>query len=44
MSNEKAKVTPVILGVTETISKSPRKYLSSITGKHEIKELFKKPY
>jgi hypothetical protein len=39
--NVKTKVTPVLIGATETISKSFRKYLSSIPGKHEIKELQK---
>jgi hypothetical protein len=39
--NVKIKVTPVIIGATETISKSFRKYLSSIPGKHDIKELQK---
>jgi hypothetical protein len=34
-----AKVIPVIIGATGTISKSLRQYLSNITGKHEIKEL-----
>jgi hypothetical protein len=34
-------VTPVIIGATGTISKSFRKYLSSILGKHDIKELQK---
>jgi hypothetical protein len=29
---------PVIIGATGTISKSVRKYLSSIPGKHGIKE------
>jgi hypothetical protein len=37
--NVKAKVMPVIIGATETISKSLRQYLSNIPGKHEIKEL-----
>jgi hypothetical protein len=32
-------VTPVVIGATGTISKSFRKYLSSIPGKHERKEL-----
>jgi hypothetical protein len=41
MWNVKTKVTPVITGATGTISKSFRKYLSSITGKHDIKELQK---
>jgi hypothetical protein len=39
MWNVKEKVTPVILGATETISKSPRQYLSNIPGNHENKEL-----
>ena len=37
--DEKAKVIPVIIGATGTISKSLRQYLSNISGKHEIKEL-----
>jgi hypothetical protein len=41
MWNVKTKVTPVIVGATGTISKSFRKYLSSIPGKHEIQELQK---
>jgi hypothetical protein len=41
MWNVKTKVTPVTRGATGTISKSFRKYLSSITGKHDIKELQK---
>jgi hypothetical protein len=41
MWNVKTKVTPVIIGATGTISKSFRKYLSSIPGKHDIKELQK---
>jgi len=32
--NVKTKVIPVIIGATGTISKSCRKYLSNITGKH----------
>jgi hypothetical protein len=32
-------VIPVITGATGTISKSFRKYLSNIPGKHKIKEL-----
>jgi hypothetical protein len=39
MWNVKTYVTPVIIGATGTISKSFRKYLSSIPGKHDIKEL-----
>ena len=42
MWNVKAKVIPVIIGTTGTISKSLRQYLSNIPGKHEIKELQKK--
>jgi hypothetical protein len=41
MRNVKTKVTPVIIGATGTISKSFRKYLSSIPGKHDIKVLQK---
>ena len=33
------KAIPVIIGATGTISKSFRKYVSSIPGKHEVKEL-----
>jgi hypothetical protein len=44
MSNVTSKVLPVIIGVTGTISKSLRQYLSNMPGKHEIKELQKKPY
>ena len=32
---------PVIIRATGTISKSFRKYVSDITGKHEVKELQK---
>jgi hypothetical protein len=39
MWNAKTKVPPVIIGATGTISKSFRKYLSSLPGKHDIKEL-----
>jgi hypothetical protein len=39
MWNVRAKVVPVIIGATGTISKSLRQYLSNIPGKHEIKEL-----
>jgi hypothetical protein len=41
MCNVKTNVTPVIIGATGTISKSFRKYLSNVPGKHEIKELQK---
>jgi hypothetical protein len=39
MWNVEAKMIPVIIGATGTISKSLRRYLSNIPGKHEIKEL-----
>jgi hypothetical protein len=41
MWNAKTKVIPVIIGATGTISKSFRKYMSNIPGKHEVKELQK---
>jgi len=41
MWNVKTKVIPVIIGATGTISKSFRKYVSNIPGKHEFKELQK---
>ena len=44
MWNVKAKVIPVIIGATGSISKSLRQNLSNIPGKHEIKELQKKTY
>jgi hypothetical protein len=34
-------VIPAIIGETGTISKSFRKYLSNLPGRHEIKELQK---
>jgi len=37
--NVKTKVIRVIIGATGTISKSFRKYVSNIPGKHEVKEL-----
>ena len=42
MWNVKTKVIPVIIGATGTISQSFRKYVSNITGKHEVKEIQKK--
>jgi hypothetical protein len=42
MWNVKAKVIPVIIGATGTISESLRRYLSNIPGKHEIKKMQKK--
>jgi len=41
MWNVKPKAIPVIIGVTGTVSKSFRKYVSNIPGKHEVKELQK---
>ena len=41
MWNVKTKVIPVIIGATGAISKSFRKYVSNITGNHEVKELQK---
>jgi len=41
MLNVKTNVFPVIIGATGTISKSFRKYLRNIPGKHEVKELQK---
>jgi len=37
----KTKVIPVIIGATGIISKSFRKYVSNIPGKHEVKKLQK---
>jgi hypothetical protein len=44
MWNVKTRVIPVIIGATGTISKSFRKYVSTIPGNHEVKELQKLPY
>jgi hypothetical protein len=44
MWNVKTKVIPVIIGATGTISKSFRKYLGNIPGKHKIKKYRKQPY
>jgi len=41
MWNVKTKVIPVIIGVTATNSKSFKKYVNNIPGKHEVKELQK---
>ena len=41
MWNVKTKLISVIIGATGTISKSFRKYMSNIPGKHEVKELQK---
>jgi hypothetical protein len=41
MWNVETLVTPVTIGATGNISKSFRKYLSSVPGKHDTKELQK---
>jgi DNA-directed RNA polymerase subunit H (RpoH/RPB5) len=41
MWDAKTKVIPVIIGATGTISKSFRKYVSNLPGKHEVKKLQK---
>jgi len=41
MWNVKTKVIPVIIGATGTVSKSFRKYVSNVPGKHEVKKLQK---
>jgi len=41
MWNVKTKLIPVIIGAIGTNSKSFRKYVSNIIGKHEMKELQK---
>jgi hypothetical protein len=41
MWNVKTRVIPVIIGATGTISKSFRKYVSTIPGNHGVKELQK---
>jgi hypothetical protein len=39
MWNVKTGVIPVIIGASETISKSLRKYVSTIPGNHDVREL-----
>jgi hypothetical protein len=41
MWNVKLRVIPVIIGATGTISKSFRKYVSTIPGNHDVRELQK---
>jgi hypothetical protein len=41
MWNVKTRVIPVIIGATGTISISFRKYVSTIPGNHEVRELQK---
>jgi hypothetical protein len=38
MWNVKTKATAVMIGATGTISEPFRKYLSSIPGKHDVKD------
>jgi len=44
MWNVKTKVIPVIIGATGTISKSFRKYMSNMAGKHKPRNYRKQPY
>ena len=44
MWNVKTKVIPVTIGLTGTISKSFRKYVSNIPGKHGSRNYRKQPY
>jgi hypothetical protein len=41
MWNVKTRVIPVIIGATGTISKSIGKYVSTIPGNHDVRELQK---
>jgi hypothetical protein len=41
MWNVKTEAIPVTVGATGTVSKSFRKYVSNLPGKHEVKELQK---
>jgi hypothetical protein len=41
MWNVKTRVIPVTIGATGSISKSFRKYVSTIPGNHEVRELQK---
>jgi hypothetical protein len=41
MGNVKTRVIPVIIGATGTISKSFKKYVSTIPGNHDVMELQK---
>jgi hypothetical protein len=41
MWNVKARVIPVIIGATGTISESFKKYVSSIPGNHKVRKLQK---
>jgi hypothetical protein len=39
--NVKARVIPVVIGATGTVSKSFTKYMSNIPGNHDVKKLQK---
>jgi RNase P/RNase MRP subunit POP5 len=39
MWNVQTRVIPVIIGVTGTISESFRKYVSTIPGNHDVREV-----
>jgi hypothetical protein len=41
MWNVKTRMIPVMIGATRTVSKSFRKYVNTIPGNHEVKELQK---
>jgi hypothetical protein len=41
MWNVKTRVIPIIIGATGTISKSFRKYVSTLPGNHNFRELQK---
>jgi hypothetical protein len=41
MWNVKTRMIPVLIRATGTISKSFRKYVGSISGSHEVRELQK---
>jgi hypothetical protein len=41
MWNVKTRVIPVVIGATRTISKSFRKYVTTIPGNHDVRELQK---
>jgi hypothetical protein len=41
MWNVKTRMIPVLIGATGTISKSFRKYVSTIPGNHDVRELQK---
>jgi hypothetical protein len=42
MWNVKTELIPVKIGATGTITKSCRKHISNVPGKHDIKEIKKK--